>query len=537
MEKRGREIGGRGGGPDGGQHGPPSHGLDGVATVCILIPVYNERYRVGEAVEQVLQAPLPEGLRRHLVLVDDGSTDGTAEVLREVADRYPGVVTLLRHERNQGKGAAVRTAIQAAKGEFAIIQDADLEYDPQDYPTLLAPLLNNKADAVFGSRFTPKACRRVLYFWHGVVNGLLTTLSNMATNLNLTDMETGYKAFRLEILKSIPLRCNRFGMEPEITAKVAKRGLKVYEVPISYHGRTYQEGKKITWRDGLKALAAIVYYWLIDDIYDEQYGQAILHRLSGARRFNNWMADTIKPFVGQRVLEIGSGLGNLTRELLPREHYTASDIDALHLRFLHNRYARSQRVGIRRMDLTEPSHFEGVVGCFDTVICLNVLEHVEDDRLALRNMFEVLEPGGHAVLLVPQGRWLFGSLDEVLGHHRRYTRVELTEKAREAGFEVVLVRDFNRTTVPGWFVNAVLLRRKHFSRLQLKALESLMWLVRRMDHFLPWPGVSLIAQLRRPVASVPAQYAPAGPVWEPPRARRPEVLGTTAIGRVVRRGI
>ncbi len=297
---------------------------------------------------------------------------------------------------------------------------------------------------------------------------------------------------------------------------MAKRRLKVYEVPISYHGRTYQEGKKITWKDGLKALATIVYYWLIDDIYDEQYGQAILHRLSGARRFNNWMAQTIKPFVGQRVLEIGSGLGNLTRELLPREHYTASDIDTLHLRFLRNRYARSQRVDVSRMDLTEPSDFEPVAGCYDTVICLNVLEHVEDDRLALRNIFEALEPGGQAVMLVPQGRWLFGSLDEVLGHHRRYNPVELTEKAREAGFDVERVLDFHRTTVPGWVVNAVLLRRKHFSRLQLKVLESIMWLVRRVDRFLPWPGVSLIALLRRPAASEPAQHVPAGPAWEPP---------------------
>src|SRR5207244_4261213 len=179
-------------------------------------------------------------------------------------EEHPDTITLHEHTRNQGKGAAIRTAINAAEGDFAIIQDADLEYDPRDYPTLLQPLLEGNADAVFGSRFTSRTQRKVLYFWHTVMNRILTLMSNIFTNLNLTDMETGYKAFRLDILKSIPLRCNRFGMEPELTAKVAKRRLSVYEVPISYHGRTAQEGKKITARDGIKALLAIVYYWLVD---------------------------------------------------------------------------------------------------------------------------------------------------------------------------------------------------------------------------------------------------------------------------------
>ena len=346
MEKVGHEPGAHGDQPEEGERSP-SLGQDKTATVCILIPVYNERYRVGETVEQVLQAPLPDGLRRHLVVVDDGSTDGTEQVLREVADRYPDVVTLIRHERNQGKGAAVRTAIQAARGEFAIIQDADLEYDPQDYPTLLAPMLNHEADAVFGSRLRPRVPAGALLLArrgqrapdHPVQHG---------TNLNLTDMETGYKAFRLDILKSIPLRSNRFGMEPEITAKVAEaaaqgsRGAHLLSRPHLPGGqedhlerRPQGPGRDHLLLAGRRHLR-------------EQYGHAILHRLSGTHRFNRWMADTIKPFVGQRVLEIGSGLGNLTGELLPRDHYTASDIDDLHLRFLRNRYARNQRVGVWR---------------------------------------------------------------------------------------------------------------------------------------------------------------------------------------------
>jgi glycosyltransferase involved in cell wall biosynthesis len=471
------------------------------------MPVYNERYRVRDAVGQVLGAPLPPGLRRRLVVVDDGSTDGTRAILRDLAGASPETLTLIEHPHNQGKGAAIRTAIRAAEGDYAVFQDADLEYDPRDYPVLLEPLLTGAADAVFGSRFAGRPARRVLSYWHTAVNRWLTRLSNMATNLDLTDMETGAKAFRLEILKSIPLRCNRFGMEPEITSKAAKRGLTVYEVPVGYHGRTHQEGKKITAWDAVKAVLTIGYYRLVDDLYEDRYGHAILHRLSGTPRFNRWMADTIKPFVGHRVLEIGGGLGNLTSQLLPRELYTVSDIDALHLRYLGNRYARNPRVRVRRVDLTEARDFEGERGRHDTVVCLNVMEHVADDGAALRNMYEALEPGGHAVVLVPRGAWLYGSLDVVLGHHRRYARGELAQKARAAGFEVAQLFDFNRATVPGWYANAVLLKRKHFGRLQLKVFDSLVGLLRRVDRLLPWEGASLIAVLRRPAGQ--AETAPA----------------------------
>jgi glycosyltransferase involved in cell wall biosynthesis len=484
--------------PDGGAGSPPQ-------TVCILMPVYNECHRVREAVAQVLDAPLPPGLCLKLVIVDDGSKDGTIDILRSLVEEHPDTITLLEHTRNQGKGAAIRTAINAAEGDFAIIQDADLEYDPRDYPTLLQPLLEGNADAVFGSRFTSRTQRKVLYFWHTVMNRILTLMSNIFTNLNLTDMETGYKAFRLDILKSIPLRCNRFGMEPELTAKVAKRRLSVYEVPISYHGRSYEEGKKITAWDGVKAVATIFYYWLVDDLYNEQYGHAILHRLSNTNRFNRWMADTIKPYVGQRVLEIGSGMGNLTRQFLPRKEFTATDIDPLHLQYLRHRYSRYPQVSVRQLNLTSVNDFASVRGQFDTVICLNVLEHVEDDHAGLRNMYESLQPGGRALVLVPRGMWLYGSLDTVLGHYRRYTPEELTGKARAAGFEVVDMLGFNRAAVPGWFFNAVLLRRKHFGALQLKVFDALVGVIKHVDRWLPWHGISVIGVLQRPLADAGRQ--------------------------------
>ena len=229
--------------------------------LSILIPVYNERTVVERSLAQVLSAPLPENMERELVVIDDCSTDGTSAILERLAASEPRI-RLVRHAVNQGKGAAVRTAIQHAEGDFSIIQDADLEYDPSEYPRLLRPLLDGHADAVFGSRYLAGGQTRVLPFWHSVINKFLTLVSNMFSNLHLTDMETCYKVFRTDLLKSIPIRSDRFGIEPELAMKCAKRKLRVYEVPISYHGRTYEEGKKIGWKDGLKAIWCIVKYGL-----------------------------------------------------------------------------------------------------------------------------------------------------------------------------------------------------------------------------------------------------------------------------------
>ena len=226
--------------------------------LSIVIPAYNEADTVAGIVDRV-RAAAPDA---EIIVVNDGSTDGTAEALAELLQRDPGL-RMLHHETNRGKGAALRTGFAAATGDVVLVQDADLEYNPQDYGKLLAPILKGEADVVYGSRFLGGP-HRVLFFWHAVGNRLLTLLSNMFTNLNLTDVETGYKVFRKSVLESITIRSDRFGFEPEITAKVAKKGCRVYEVPIEYHGRTYEEGKKVTWRDGLKALVAIVWFRLVD---------------------------------------------------------------------------------------------------------------------------------------------------------------------------------------------------------------------------------------------------------------------------------
>jgi glycosyltransferase involved in cell wall biosynthesis len=245
---------------------PPPLKSPPVTKLSVVIPVYNEAMTVQDLVRLVVEAPLPGGLTREVICVNDCSTDGTAYKLDELPNLFPDTSFQIKHKPvNEGKGAALRDGFRLATGDVVLVQDADLEYDPADYVKLLEPIVDGKADVVYGSRFIGEP-HRVLYFWHTIGNKFLTTLSNMFTNLNLTDMEVCYKVFRKSVLDGIAIKCNRFGFEPEITAKVAKirPRLRIYEVGVAYYGRSYEEGKKITWKDGVKAIAAIVRFRFTD---------------------------------------------------------------------------------------------------------------------------------------------------------------------------------------------------------------------------------------------------------------------------------
>lgn len=246
--------------------GPLRPRLSKLTKVSIVIPVYNERDTIQELIGLVVRAPLPQGVARELIIVNDCSTDGTEKKLDELKTLFPDKDIRVFHKPvNQGKGAALRDGFSHASGDVVLIQDADLEYDPHDYPKLLQPIADDKADVVYGSRFIGEP-HRVLYYWHTLGNKFLTSFSNMFTNLNLTDMEVCYKVFRRDVLKNIRIKCNRFGFEPEITAKIAKARprLRIYEVGVAYYGRSYEEGKKITWKDGIKAVLTIIRFRFMD---------------------------------------------------------------------------------------------------------------------------------------------------------------------------------------------------------------------------------------------------------------------------------
>jgi glycosyltransferase involved in cell wall biosynthesis len=477
-------------------------------SLSVVMPVYNERYLVAESIARVLKVESPLIDKLELIIVDDGSTDGTREILRKLAAENPARITYIEHERNAGKGAAVATGVARARGDVTVIQDADLEYNPKDLAKLMVPFVNDEADAVFGSRFLSGDYRRVLYYRHSLGNKLLTTLCNVLTDLNLSDMETCYKAVRTPLFQSIPLRSRDFRIEPEIVFKLKKRGARIFEVPISYAGRTYDEGKKIGFKDALRAFSTMIHWFVVDDIYKpDQYGSNMLVRMSSVPHFNRWMGDAIRPHLGARVLEIGAGIGNMTRALCPRDRYTVTDLNPLYLDYLRGSFSGRPYIDVRKLDLADARDFAALESKYDTLVCLNVLEHVEDEAGSLANMRRALEPGGRLILLVPQSPELYGTLDEVLGHVRRYSRESLERALREAGFEIETLFDFNRSTTPAWWFNGKVLRRRGFGRVQLKLLNTTIWFWRRVDRYLPWRGTSLIAVARRPARVAAVQPA------------------------------
>ena len=494
--------------------------LKSTTSLSVIVPAYNEQHLVAPSIDRLrLLGESPFLDRVRVIVVDDGSSDGTAAALeqfsRSLADAPASKLdwTFIRHPSNQGKAAAIRTGLVYADTELTVIHDADLEYHPQDLLKMVKVFLQEPADAVFGSRFLAGEYRRVLFFRHEIGNRLLTLMSNIVSDLNLTDMETCYKMVRTDLLKSIPLAGRGFEIEPEITIKLAKRAARIFEVPIRYSGRTYQEGKKIGVKDGFRAVAAIIRFACSDHVYaEDEYGSQILGRLNRAPRFTQWMADVIRPFIGERVLEIGAGTGNLTLQLIPRKLYYASDINPHYLTYLKNLIPDHPYLRVGYTDGEKHDSYP-LDEKFDTVICLNVVEHLENDFGALRNIRDALEENGRAIVLVPCGPGLYGTLDKVLGHYRRYSKAQFTELAARAGFHLEALLSFNRFGSPAWWLNGRLLRRKTFGLWQIKMLNFMTPLVRVIDKCLPLPPLSIIAVLRKP---------PLESAHEPANSFRPE---------------
>jgi 2-polyprenyl-3-methyl-5-hydroxy-6-metoxy-1,4-benzoquinol methylase len=433
---------------------PGDRGVDAEGCLSVVMPCYNEAATVKVVVERVLESPYVA----EVIAVDDGSSDGTLDILRGIHDPRLKVCV---QPMNLGKGAALRRGFSEATAPYVSVQDADLEYDPADYDQMLQPLLGGVADVVYGSRFLGGRPHRVLYYWHSVGNGFLTTLSNMFTNLNLTDMETCYKAFRREVIQGVELHEDRFGFEPEITAKVARAGWRIYEVGISYAGRTYAEGKKIGWRDGVRALYGIVRYSGVGDRVGRRPSRdvagaggdehALLDSLRGAGNYADWVYELVAPYLGRDVVEVGAGSGELTERIARGgARVLATDVSETCVAELRTRFRSEPAVGVQRADLADvPDGSQ-----FDSVVAVNVIEHLDDDATAIAHLGTLLRPGGRLVLLVPAFDTLYGVVDARIGHRRRYRKSSLAPIVDRAGLRVVDARYVNALGALGWWLLA-----------------------------------------------------------------------------------
>ncbi|MDX2176970.1 MAG: bifunctional glycosyltransferase/class I SAM-dependent methyltransferase [Candidatus Sumerlaeia bacterium] len=454
-----------------------------VNKLSILIPVYNEIRTLETILDRVLAAPLP--CERELVIVDDGSKDGSREVLTRYAEKYPETVRIHFHKKNGGKGKAIRTAISMMTGDWAIIQDADLEYDPNEYENLLLPVQEGVADAVFGSRFIQGKYRRAMFFWHTMANKILTLTSNILNDLNLTDMETCYKLVRADILKNLNIRSSGFDLEPELTAKLARWGARIYEVPISYRGRSYAEGKKIGLKDAFHAMSAMVRYRYFDTNYAKHDGFLILQAVRKAKGFNKWMYSQFKEYVGAEVFEAGCGIGNITELLLDRRRLVVADYEDFYVDRITQSYGHLLNFKSYKADLTHPDDIAAVGegGQFDTIICLNVMEHIEDHEIVLKHFHQLLKPGGHCIILVPHDPKLYTAVDKTLGHFRRYKKTELRALMEDAGYTDVKTKGFNRVGGLGWWFSGNILRKKTLTPGQMGTFEMLLPLVKIAEQF------------------------------------------------------
>lgn len=456
--------------------------------LSVLMPVFNESRTLRTIVAKVLASPID--MEIELVCVDDCSSDDSLEILEDLASGDQRI-KVIAQPVNMGKGKAIRTAIDNMSGDIAIIQDADLEYDPDEYPLVLAPLLEGRADAVYGSRFAASEQRRVLFFWHSLGNRLLTLLSNMANDLNLTDMETCYKAVRADVLKRLRLTSDRFGLEPEITSRLAAWGARIYEVPISYHGRTYAEGKNIGWRDGVEAIWLIFKFRFLDNRATNEDSVVTRQSLGRAPRFRRWVLSHFSRDIGDRILEVNAGPGHTTSHLLDATRLVVTDDDPVHVETLRRRFGHMENVEI---GLTGETDIDGQV---DTAIVFDGLQRADEPKEYLARVAANVASGGKILIQVPANPRLHGPTDEAAGHVRRFTQSELADVIRAAGLEELSIGGFNRLGAIGWRVHHAI-GAGRITAAEARGFDLLVPLAKVAESLLPGGGLSLVAVARVP---------------------------------------
>lgn len=460
-------------------------------SLSIIVPSFNEAATLREAIHRLWSTPYP--LKTEIILVDDGSSDASWEIASRLKEESPLPFLLFRHERNRGKTAAIRTGLEAASGTLTLIYDADLEYDPGDIPALLAPILDGRADAVYGSRFLSPE-RRVLFFWHALGNRLVTALANMFANLNLTDMETCFKVVRTATLKEMRLRSERFGYEPEVTVKLGRLGQRIYEIPIRYSGRSYEEGKKIGWRDAIRAMGTILRAGLLETpvTTPEAVTRFALSRLGP---YYAELLKRIRPLPGDTVLEVASGAGEISRHLTQGARVLLTDPRAEDAERLRIGFSHRPNVAVSQWD-PSAGPISSPPEQFDTVIAFQSMACLEDEGSALTSMAAHMKPDGSLVLLLPAHQALYGTVDRGLGRSRRFTRASIHSLLDESGLRAERIVQVNFAGAVGWWITRIFSRSPRISPWQVRVFKLFMPLM-KLERLIPPPiGLSWLVVAR-----------------------------------------
>ena len=467
--------------------------------LSVIIPAYNEEFTISRVIEAVKAVDLPAGVAREILVVDDGSTDGTLHAL-SLFSSDPSV-RIIKQPLNKGKTAAIRRGLEAVSGDLVVIQDADLEYDPTEYPAMLAPIIEGRADIVYGSRF--KGSIRKMKN----INRLANIFSNLTFNFlfgqRLTDINTCFKLFRTSDIRSISICSSHFAFETEVTAKLIRKGLRIVEVPISYEARSIFQGKKIDWTRAIGMYLAIIKYRFDRDTIQAPDATAgsLYDILAAQQRIDNyprWIHKNISPYIKGDVLDIGSGLGSIVRffKSLEIKSILPTDVNERMLVMLRGIVSGNEKfMQPEKFDISSSEDMDRMGrDRFDTVTCVNVVEHILDDETAFKNTYALLRKGGRLCLVVPAIKGIYGSLDEMCGHHRRYSARELKAKLIEAGFSVKKLYFMNMFGVITWFFAGKIFRCRKFSDRSLRVLDKLVPTLRAMEHFVCPPfGQSIVA--------------------------------------------